>query len=220
MARKKVKKARLRRPPKRVREKLRRQRISAALREFHRTGKTKVQREREVAKREYPALPKGFERIDPRPRVDTMLRLAGAEVRATHGLDYDVRHAVNADKSVAYELRFAMPRKPDVQVLLTDVANALRPVPGTWVTMGFRFRPEKLTAEEAALYDRYRGQVQVQAYTQRSTSGHLATLEATAEEVYSNVKSKRKGWVAETMFVRYFWTPTGERVTRRKNLKA
>jgi hypothetical protein len=212
--------AKLRRPPKKVREATRRARISAALLEFHKTGKTRKAREKAQAKAvKLPGLPRGFERVDSRPRIGFMLRQAGEEIGARYGFDHDLRQAINADKSVAYELRFALPDKIDPQILLTDVANALRPISGTWLTFGFRFRPGTMSPEMAAKYDRYKGTMQLQAYSQRSSPGHLATLEATAEEIYRNVKRRRKGWKAETLFVRVMWSPDGNRPERRTNLK-
>lgn len=212
--RKKISEALKRHHRKKQQEKARR---AQAVKEYHKTGKTKRQRNKEV-KDKLPPLPKGFGRIDPRPQIQTMLEQAMAEMRGLHGLESDVRHAINADKSVSYEARFSLPKKWDPQIVLTDLVNALHSLPGTWVSIGFRFRPSKLTPEEAQSYDRFRGMTQVQAYTRRNTSRKLAGLEATAEEILSNVRA-RKGWKAETMFVRVHWTKYGDRPPRSRNLK-
>ncbi len=195
------------RPAKREREKLRRERIAASMREYRRTGKTRAERAR-AATREMPPLPKGFGRIDPRAEIASMLEQAGEEVKGAWGFDYDVRHALNSDLSLSYELRLALPSKLEVARFMTDLTNALKSVPGTWVSIGFRFRPKRVSEEERESYDRYRGALQIQAYTRRSSARRLVALEATAEEILENVKEK-KGWKPEQVFVRVHWSKEG-----------
>ncbi len=195
------------RPSKREREKLRRERIAASMREYWKTKKTKEQRAKAAVK-EMPPLPKGFGRVDPRAEISSMLEQAGEEIKHFWNFDYDVRHAVNADLSISYELRIALPSKLEVERFMTDLTNALKSVPGTWVSIGFRFRPKKVSEEERETYDRYRGALQIQAYTRRSSARRLVALEATAEEILENVKEK-KGWRPEQVFVRVHWSKEG-----------
>jgi hypothetical protein len=203
---------------KKAKEEIRRQRISESLKAFHKTGKKKADRaatEKAAKVEKLPPLPEGFGRIDPRPEIQDMLHKSGEEMVRIHGIDHDVRHAVNADNSVSFELRFAVPKKFDPQIMFTDLASSLRSIPGTWISLGFRFRPSKMSPEEAESYDRYRGMTQIQAYTRRSTPGKIADLEATAEKILANVK-ERKGWVPETMFVRVHWKEEGFTSQERK----
>lgn len=212
-------KSRGHRPGKRDREKARRERISAALRAYHKSGKTKAQRatvKRERDKRRKARLPKGFERIDPTPGILEMLAQSAEEMRAKYGLDSSIRHAVNADETVAYEARFILPKKPDMQKVLTDLAGSLRPVPRAWYTIGFRFAPKSVDEEIRKAYERYKGMEQVQAYTQKATAGKIVALEATAEQILANVEAKR-GWKPSEVFVRLFWSPY--RPQRKSNLK-
>ena len=206
-------------PTKREREKLRRERISAALKAFHSTKKTIKERKKETRKK-LPKLPKGFGSLDPRPDMNASLARAGVELYARWGVESEVRSAVNADKSIAYELRIVMTpsARKDPQRFLTDLTNSIQSVPGTWSTIGFRFRPKKITEEEREKYDRHKGTIQIQAYTQRTSSRHLVRLEATAEQILDNVK-ERKGWIPDSCFVRMFWHKHGERPSRNKNLK-
>lgn len=209
-----------RRPTKRQREMLRRQRISDAMKLYWKTKKTKAQRIR-ASQEKMPKLPKGFERVDPRGAISFMLHQAGTEMSARYGYDYDVRHAVNADKSISYEMRMVLPRRGfDPQKFMTDLANALHHVPGTWISMGFRFQPKRLSEDERETYDRYRGNVQIQAYTRRSSGRRIVALEATAEQILANVEAK-KGWRPEQVFVRVHWSPEGVAGKRphRTNLK-
>lgn len=212
-------KSRGHRPTKREREKARRERISAALRAYHKTGKTKAQREkgRKVPRGKIKAkLPKGFERIDPTPGILSMLGTSAEEMKARHGLSGSIRHAENADGTVAYESRLTLPRKPDMQAILTDLAGSLRPVPTAWYTIGFRFAPKSVDEEIRKSYERYKGMEQVQAYTQKATARKIVALEATAENILRHVKEKR-GWNPAEVFVRVFWSPY--RPQRKSNLK-
>jgi hypothetical protein len=236
MARKKTRKQKKARSPLSVRgtlkaaEDKRRKRISAALKRYHAAEKAKKERRKQqrALKKEGKApklspLPRGFKSIidkDPRPGMRDSLAEAGAIMFARWGVSSDIRHAVNADKSIVYELRIAMSpsASKESQAFLTDLANSIRPVAHTWSTIGFRFKPKKITEEEREKYDRHKGTIQIQAYTQRTTSRHLVRLEATAEQILTNVK-ERKGWKPETCFVRVMWNESGERPKRKKNTK-
>lgn len=206
-----------RRPTKKQREKLRRERIAASMREYWKSGKTKAQRLRIEAKK-LPKLPKGFQRVDPRVAIGEMLQNAATSISDKYKTDTNVRHALNSDETVSYELQGTMPPKSQTTDFLIDLTNALRAIPNTWTSVGFRFRPKTDIPEELKdKYDRYRGMQQIQAYTRRSTSRRLVALEATAEQILANVKKKR-GWKPEQIFVRVHWTGAG-RPSKRSGLK-
>ena len=211
---------------KRQKEKLRRKRISISLKAFHRTGKKKEERARErveKVKKKLSPLPKGFGRGDPRPQIQAMLTEAGMELSQRFGTDYQVRHAVNADKTVTYELRFSIPRgmktphpgsKLDPVIdLLIDIGNAVKAVPSTWVSIGFRFPADvKLLKEEEEekKYERFQTLCQVGAHFQRFTERKIFTNVVGAQMVFEHMMENRRRR-PEQVYVLIHWSREGER---------
>ena len=152
--------------------------------------------------------PRGFRSSE--RDIEPMLNRAGRIMSKEHGVDSDVRRAVNADMSVDWELRFAIPKGVDLDDFTTDLANALRPAAHSWIATGVRFEAGKMTREEWEKYERRRDMLQVHAHYQAMTKGKIATNVLGLQTIMETMRTRRRRKPRE-VFVRVHWNMEGRK---------
>lgn len=154
-------------------------------------------------------VPKGFK--TEKREIEPMLNRALRIVMRDHGVDGDIRREINADMSVDWELRLAIPRGVNVKDLTTDLGSVLKPESNSWIAIGARFKDDKrMTPERRAEYDRFRAWLQVHAHYQRMTKGKIATNIVAVQKILDTMR-KNKRRKPEQIFVRVHWNLSNEK---------
>lgn len=159
--------------------------------------------------REEIQVPRGFKtgRRDIEPMLNRALRI----MMRDHGIDGDIRREINADNSVDWELRLAIPKGVNVKEVTTDLGSVLKPELNAWMAIGARFKDDKrMTPERRAEYDRFRAWLQVHAHYQRMTKGKIATNIVAVQKILESMR-KNKRRKPEQIFVRVHWNLSGEK---------
>ena len=117
---------------------------------------------------------------------------------------------INADGTVDAELLVYLQRGQSVRDLSLDIEEALSPPRGQWFNVGIRVPPNK-AIENPEDYERALGLIQIQMYSRRSRYAGPAWNDW-REEVLPKIEKGTKGWrKPEQLFVRLYWSPTGDR---------
>jgi len=159
--------------------------------------------------REEIGVPRGFKTS--RQEVEPMLNRAMAIMMRDHGVDGKIDREINADLTVDWELRFAIPRNVNLRDFATDLNQVLKPMLNSWISIGVRFmRNKRMTREEWKAYEEFGGMLQVGAHFQRMTKGKIATNIIAVQSIMEKMKRKKR-LKPNQIFVRVHWNLKGER---------
>ncbi len=171
--------------------------ISRGLKRYHKRQREEIE------------VPQGFK--TGKDEIEPMLNRALRIMMRDHGVDGDIRREINADMTVDWELRFAIPRGTDLDAFTTDLSNVLKPGDNAWIAVGARFASDKnMSPEKKAEYDRFRSMLQVHAHYQRMTKRKIATNVLGIQSIMESMRKNRRR-KPEQIFVRVHWNLKGEK---------
>lgn len=156
-------------------------------------------------------VPRGY--TSKKREVEPMLNRAKRIISEDRGVDVSIRREVNADTSIDWEMRIAIPRGVKVDDVLIDLATVLRGVPRTWIGVGVRFQSDRILdkdVERKADYERFRTALQVHAHYQRNTDRKIQTNILGIQKIVESMV-KNKHHKPHEIFVRIHWNMKGER---------
>ncbi len=154
-------------------------------------------------------IPRGFK--TGKAEIEPILNRAMRVMIRDHGVDGDIRREVNADKTVDWELRFAIPRGVNLVGFTTDLGTVLKPAINAWIAIGARFTGDKkMDRETREAYERFRALYQVHAHYQRMTGRKIATNIVAIQQIIASMR-KHKRRKPVQIFVRVHWNLTGDK---------
>lgn len=153
--------------------------------------------------------PEGFQ--TGKNEIEPMLNRALRNVMKEHGVDGDIRREINADMSIDWELRFAIPKRLDVNALRISVADEIKGALNAWISLGWRFmRDRRMTREEFEDYKEFQAGLQVHTKYQRMTRKGIGLASIVLSKILDSMRKNRrlKPW---QLFAWIHWNLAGDK---------